>query len=1209
VSARFGLGTPPSMRAGILRRAVAATAAAGLLASALVATGGAASAAPFTGVQQPTSFEDGRYIVTLADDAVATYEGGVAGLQATKPAEGTQLDAQAAPAEDYSEHLEQKQETVADSVGATIDYSYTLALNGFAAVLSAEQAAELSTRRDVAAVQRDEVQKITAVPSTEFLGLEGENGVWAKTGGVETAGEGIVLGVMDTGIAPENASFAGSPLGTAAGEEPYREGDAIVYEKADGGTFRGVCQTGAAFTADDCSTKIIGARYFVEGWGAENIGDETTGPGEYLSPRDGDGHGSHTASTAAGNHDVETTVLDRSFGTISGVAPAARIAAYKVCWNGPNHASSDDDGCASSDLVAAIDQAVEDGVDVINHSIGGGPATSTVEPTDAAFFGAASAGIFVAASAGNAGPDASTLDNAAPWITTVAASTIPSYDATATLGDGRAFPGVSITVTEPLTGPLVTATSVALEGAPQPELCGPNMLDPAKTAGKIVLCNRGVIDRVLKSAEVARAGGIGMLLVNTVPGSIDTDAHSVPTVHLDAQYYEAVSAYAATEGATVTFTQGNTTGIPVPTPQVAGFSSRGPLLVDGSDILKPDITAPGVAILAAGPNRAGEEGTYQFLSGTSMAAPHIAGLALLYLGERPTASPAEIKSALMTTAYDAVDAEGDPVTDPFAQGAGHTDPTRYLEPGLLYLNGQADWLAYIQGIGAFDLGVDPIDASQLNLASIAIGSLAGTETITRTVTSTQAGTFTASVAGLPGVDAVVSPSTLEFTGPGQEKSYTVTFTRTDAALDRFTTGSLTWTSGDTLVRSPIAVQPVALAAPASVSGTGITGSVDVEITPGGTGDIALQASGLAAGTKIANPDDPASPYTGVGKTGEQREYDVVVPEGTSLARFDLDSIDDSADLDLYVLQLDAGGNPEMQFTSATEAADERVDIRSPRAGTYRVIADIYVQGTGENAGAFDVRTFMLQPGAGAGAFTVTPQVVAAVQGTPAEYTASWTGLAPETEYLGLVEYGDTGLSTVVSVSSGPAGEVPPVAPVATAPPVISGTPLVGRVLRATPGEWDTEGLTFAYQWFSDGERIENATSATYRVTRADQGSQLSVVVTATLPGRPAGTAQSAAVLVKYAAALTLRLDRHITFSSQRVKATVVVASDAETAPTGTVTVTVGQRTVDVAVDSHGRGIATLPKLEPGIHRVTAAYAGDETTAPATSRPDYVWVVF
>jgi hypothetical protein len=495
-----------------------------------------------------------------------------------------------------------------------------------------------------------------------------------------------------------------------------------------------------------------------------------------------------------------------------------------------------DDGCATTDLLAAIDQAVADGVDVINYSIGGGAAQSTVSATDVAFLGAAAAGVFVSASAGNAGPGASTLDNAAPWITTVAASTIPNYEATVTLGNGEAFPGASSTVdpspeAEPITGPLVNAAAVALAGAVTPNLCLAGTLDPVLVAGKIVVCERGENARVAKSAEVARAGGIGMVLVNVTPSSTDLDNHAVPTVHLDAQFREPVMAYAATEGATATFTPGNETQYQFPTPQIAGFSSRGPVEADGSDILKPDISAPGVGILAADANAEGEEPGYHFLSGTSMSAPHIAGLAALYLGERPNASPAEVKSAFMTTAYNTVDNDGNAVTDPFAQGAGHVDPTRFFEPGLLYLNDVPDWLSYIEGAGydVLDPSVEAIDPSNLNLASIAIGSLTGSETVTRTVTSTQAGTFTAQIS-VPGIETTVSPSTLTFGAAGETQSYDVTFTRTDAPLDQFTTGALDWTSGDTVVHSPVAIRPVTIVAPSSVSGTGTSGAVQVEVT-------------------------------------------------------------------------------------------------------------------------------------------------------------------------------------------------------------------------------------------------------------------------------------------------------------------------------------------------------------------------------------------
>ena len=607
-----------------------------------------------TGSDDGAAFEDGRYIVTLRDEAVATYGGGTDSFSATRAPEGEELAPRSKRAVAYSDHLSEEQAAVAESVGADIISSYTLATNGFSSVLTADQAAELAADSRVLAVVKDELLHVqAAVPSTDFLGLSGDGGVWNATGGVDSAGEGVVVGVIDTGVAPENPSFAGEPLGDAPGAEPYRDGESIVFEKADGARFRGACVTGEQFAADDCSTKLIGARYFLDNFSEDSIGADRA---EYVSPRDGNGHGSHTASTAAGNHGVPASVAGRDLGEISGVAPAAKIAVYKVCWSGP---TPQDDGCATGDLLAAIDAAVFDGVDVINYSIGGGAAITTVSLTDQAFLRAAAAGIFVAASAGNDGPGASTADNAAPWITTVAASTIPSYEASVRLGDGRTFLGGSITLPAggSLDGPLVAASAIGVAGAVDPRLCGPGTLDPARAAGTIVLCERGVVDRVAKSAEVARVGGIGMVLVNPGPNSVDLDDHSVPTVHLDGDAYAAVSDYAATAGASVTLEDGNTTGgASVPTPQVAGFSSRGPILADGGDVLKPDVAAPGVAILADAANAEGEDPRFQLLSGTSMSSPHVAGLAALYLGERPNASPSEVKSALMTTAYDTVDA-------------------------------------------------------------------------------------------------------------------------------------------------------------------------------------------------------------------------------------------------------------------------------------------------------------------------------------------------------------------------------------------------------------------------------------------------------------------------------------------------------------------------------------------------------------------------
>ena len=1002
-----------------IRRIIAGVATSALIASGLIAGSalGVMAAPTSIGGHGHTSFVSGRYIVTLVDASAATYEGGVNGFVPTKPDAGKQLKADRRSVQSYADYLKKQQKEVAASVGAKIDYSYTLSLNGFSAHLSAKQAVELSRNKNVASLAPDELRHVTATPSTTFLGLDGPGGIWESLGGVGNAGSGVVIGMLDTGIAPENPSFAGDPLGTTPGAAPYLAGSTITFAKGDGNTFRGACVTGVQFTAADCSTKLVGARYFVTGFGASSIG--STSLGEYLSPRDGDGHGSHTASTAGGNARVPASINGVSFGTITGVAPAAKIAAYKVCWTGQDPTVTTDDGCATSDLIAGIDAAVADGVDVLNFSIGGGAAQTTVSATDEAFLGAASAGIFVSASAGNDGPGASTLDNASPWITTVAASTIPSYEATATLGDGTAMAGASVTLdmtpgAPPLQGDLVLASAVAVSGAVNANLCFAGTLSPALAAGKIVVCERGLNDRVAKSAEVARVGGIGMILINVVQGSTDLDNHSVPTIHLNAQFHDKLMAYAATAGATVSMAAGNSTGTEPPTPQVAGFSSRGPVLADGSDILKPDITAPGVAIIADGANAAGGDPTFQFLSGTSMAAPHVTGLAALYLGKSPNATPAEIKSAMMTSAYNTLDSAGNAVTDPFVQGAGHVDPTKYFEPGLLYLNGLDDWNAYIVGVGyQVDAeNVDPIDPSNLNLASIAIGALTGPETITRTVTATQAGTFTAAIS-IPGLNAVVSPSTLSFASAGDTASFTVTFSRTDAPLDRFATGALTWTSGSTIVRSPIAVQPVTIVAPSDVLGTGLSGSVDVTVTPGGDGPIPLSTTGLTAGTLQQSPGAAATGHSGSGETGAEFQYTVKVPKGTVLARFDLDSIDNAADLDLFVYQLNSKGTPIALWQSATGSADERVDLYSPDAAKYLVFVSVF---SAAPATAFDLRTFSVLPGGIP--LVLNPSVLSGQTGVPLTYTASWSKLKASTSYLGLVNYGDTGASTVVAVATG-----------------------------------------------------------------------------------------------------------------------------------------------------------------------------------------------
>ena len=605
----------------------------------------------------------------------------------------------------------------------------------------------------------------------------------------------------------------------------------------------------------------------------------------------------------------------------------------------------------------------------------------------------------------------------------------------------------------------------------------------------------------------------------------------------------------------------------------------------GEDVLKPDITAPGVAILAATNNPQGSAPTWGFLSGTSMSAPHIAGLAALYFGVHPAASPSEIKSAMMTTAYDTKDANGATFTDPFSQGAGQVDPPKFLDPGLLYLNGPADWAAYVQGTGEADFGVTAIDPSDLNLASIAIGTLSKPQTVTRTVTATQAGTYTASISGLAGINATVSPSTFTVAA-GATQKFTVTFTKTTAAVEQYATGFLTWTSGSTTVRSPIAVQPVTADAPASVTGQGITGSIPVKITSGITGNMALGVSGLAPITLLSDPANPVPGHSGDQNSGDAAGdvlWQVTVPAGTKLSQFTLDTTNaDGNDLDLFVYHMANATQYDRVWQSATGSADEQVTIDSPPAGTYLIQVNLY---SVPNATTFDMTYANVAPG---GSLTATPNPLPVTQNQDATYTLKWSGLTPNQKYLGLVTYGDSTVRTIVTVD---AGATPPTATVA---PVISGDPKVGKTLKATPGTWNPKQVTVAYQWLRNGQPIANATKQSYTVAKADVGTKLSVRVTATATGNlNKGTAVSNELFVKYPSNLKVTMNRYLGTSSQAYSVTVAVTPSGGPAATGTATVLVDTKRYTATL-AGGKATIALPAQKRGIHIVVATYGGSAT---------------
>jgi len=1019
-------GTDLSQHPPTRRRATAllAPAVAGAL---LLALGPAVQAAPAQVPQQ--AYPAGIYLVQLAGQPVATYS-------RTAPDRGERLDTGTRAARDYVGRLNRERDTVLDAVrGVRPLHTYQYVLNGFAARLTARQASELARTPGVLSLTRNEIRQMSdagmetaassatataakaalrprtatlPVPDTaKFLGLKDPGGLYSRfPGGQRGAGEGTIIGVLDGGIDTDNPSLRALP-------EP-RPDAAIIARK-----WKGSCDRGADPEHQvTCNNKVIGAQYFREG-----VASPT--PADWKSPRDSDSHGTHTATTAAGNLDVPAHVPDTAVsGPLSGIAPAARIAAYKVCWS---------NGCSTVDVVAAFDKAVSDGVDVINYSIGSNTLAATPEYT--AMYNAAKAGVFVAASANNSGPG--TVRNFVPWVTTVAASTHDTgYRTTVTLGNGKAYEGSGIGDRAVPSAPLVDAVKAAKAGADtsQAELCQPGTLDPAKVKGAVVLCRRGQSVSTDTSVEVESAGGVGIVLYNPNPVQdrlIYT--YRLPRVHLDNIAGAAVKAYADEPGATVRI--GTARAVEQRAPQITAFSSGGPNPVTG-DLLKPDIAAPGLDIVA-GTALGGDGGRYTgeqgFMSGTSMAAPHIAGLALLLRSLHPDWSPMEVKSALMTTAT-TQDRTGEPITrtgtnapaTPFDYGAGQAVPNRADDPGLVYDSTSADWTAYSCAVtGSPVTGGDSCarttDPSDLNYPTIAVGALAGKQTVTRTVTnvSGETGVYTAEPNAPRGYRAEVSPREL-VVKPGESATYRVTFTRTDAAYGDWAFGSVTWRDQHHhQVRSAVALRATPLAAPATATGSGATGSTTLTPRPGWDGTLTTTVNGLYGSTTKTGTLTGTNPDFAPGQSplpAATIKTEVTVPAGTQVARVAIQSADHLAGSDLDLWVLDKNGDNLVNLVTGN---DEHVDLTEP--GTYVVYLNQYALPQGATSQPYTLRTWLIgkdtKPDHPA---TVTPATQPVTLGTPAGVTVSWKDLPPARTYLALVDYGNGTASvgrTLLTVTS------------------------------------------------------------------------------------------------------------------------------------------------------------------------------------------------
>jgi uncharacterized repeat protein (TIGR01451 family) len=858
------------------------------------------------------------YVVQLEDAPVPSYTGGVRGLAPVKTATRT-FRPEGARESDYRSYLARQQSTlrsdIAERTGRApqVRFTYTEALNGIAVSLTREEAKDVAELDGVVAVQVDELRELQTDVGPEWIGAPS---IWdgsATTDGSGTQGEGVVAGILDSGINAANPSFADSV-------SQQDGGDGYDHTNPRGsGNYVGVCDpaNAAIYNPDfECNDKLIGAWDFAPGDDAD-VG----------YAYDEDGHGTHTASTTAGNQLAATTYSaeedpeDRfsATRTIKGVAPHANVIAYDVC----------DAGCPLTAIVAGINQAIVDEVDTINYSIGStSPGSSWTDPDALGFLNARAAGIHVATSAGNSGPGAATVGSPAdaPWMTSVGATQhnrqwrASVEDITA---DGEALDdiaGLGFANPTDASYPVVDGTDLGSR------LCLANELAGQDLAGQIVLCERGVTGRVEKGEVVADRGAEGMILMNDAASgdSLNADPHALPAVHITHDDGVALrQVLAGNDEVTASLSGGQEYVGDDVADIMAAFSSRGPNRA--IELISPSISAPGVDILAG--NGRDNEVSWGFISGTSMASPHVAGALTLLAADRPGWTPAEAQSALMTTAVTEItDNDGTPA-DWFDMGSGRVDLTKAAQAGLVLDETEQGYLAANPTLGG--------DVKELNTASMADAQCVDSCSWTRTVTATDAGdgvAWTAQGVGVTdGIDLTVEPSTFTL-AEGETQEITVTADVTGSERGAYQFGNVVLTPAEAAdtheAHLPVAAQPSNGSLPAEIDidtrrDAGSEESEPIEAVE--ISDFTAEAQGLVPETteELSVPQDTTNddPYDGNGT-------EVVVvdaPEGATRLIASLRNAT-APDFDLYVGTGDTPSPGTEVAYSASGGSAETVDI-------------------------------------------------------------------------------------------------------------------------------------------------------------------------------------------------------------------------------------------------------------------------------------------
>ena len=966
----------------------------------------------------------------------------------------------------YAAKITLEQDRVFEKIGpnARKIYSYKYGLNGFAARMSIAQARKLESFPEVLNVWEDEIRPLATRNSATFLGLFDQDSGLRSAHGL--SGDGLVIAVIDSGIAPEHPAL----LDIRAADKPRlcrsswaetsllgrwlcRRFDhapgTVAFEALE--DWVGECEAGEEFTASDCNNKLIGARWFIDG--ADNSGP--IDDGEFRSPRDADGHGTHTATTAAGNR-VSASIFGTTIGDIEGMAPGARIAVYKACWLRPDTSRA---SCNTSDLATAIDMAIADGVDIISYSVGSSMHKITA-PDDIALMAAAKAGIVAVVAAGNEGPNPATIGSPAggPWVITVAASTRDGESSVEAMqvstppsiagkyASKEALFSPPLQERDPIEGQLVLvddADDTLPNGAAGVSSDGCQPLEnDAEVSGNIALLQRSgcLFTDMVRNAE--DAGAVAALIYNIAGDPFVMHGESglvdIPTLMIgQADANLMLAELDAGNEINVVLEKSFLLTTPDSGNVMATFSARGPGPV--ADILKPDVSAPGVNILAGfspRPANATPGENFAFLSGTSMSTPHVAGVAALLLEAHPTWTPAAVKSALMTTArQDLQSSASIAPANPFDFGAGHIVPNDAFDPGLVYDLSNDEYDAFACGTASPAVTSARCDAlaatglsflaRDMNQPSISISRLANQQVISRHVTNVgdEAGSYNVNVAAPPGIRIDVNPPSISL-ATGATATFTVTLTYESGPMDLWRFGSLTWSNDTHNVYSTIAVKPTSISAAAEITSFGGTGEQTFPVEFGYTGSYAARVHGLnlpyIEQRTVAN--DPTKTFTRRADNGVT-EHALLVPSDQLFLRFSLfDALTDGDDdLDMYVYYCGLDGSSCTRIGESGEpTSQEQFNLYRPAPGVYGV----YIHGyeTDEVSGGPGATYELLAWSIGSiddkGNMTVTgPAFVNA--GTTADITVNWTGLLSNTIYLGGISHNTPqGLSALTIVTIG-----------------------------------------------------------------------------------------------------------------------------------------------------------------------------------------------